>query len=119
MKPELILRRSYSGHPRPEDDDKFWMVIHKGLYVGTIVQQMGRSDEPPHWSWVIQMHAGRHGNGARQVTPTDGRAETRDACLPAFRKAFERYLIFIGEEGWAAHVEHMRRIGARSETKII
>lgn len=56
------------------------------------------------------MHAGKHSNGVRQATPTEGRAESRDACMPAFRKAFERYLNFIGEDGWASHVDHMMRI---------
>lgn len=117
MKPALTLRRSYTGSPRAEDDDKFWKVIYQGLYVGSINQQQGPGGDEPHWAWSISMHAGEHANGVRQATPTDGRAATRDACLPAFRKAFERYLIFIGEEGWASHVEHMRRIGSNAETK--
>lgn len=110
MKPALSLRRTYNDHPRPEDDDKFWTVIHQGLYVGVVVEHQGPSDQPPHWRWVIHMHAGKYANGVRQVTAVDGRAETRDACLPAFRKAFERYLVFIGEEGWATHVERLRRV---------
>lgn len=110
MKPELTLRRTYNDHPRPEDNDRFWTVIHQGLYVGVIVQQQGPSDEPPHWCWVIQMHAGRHANGVKYEMATEGHAATRDACLAPFRQAFERYLIFIGDEGWASHVEHMRRI---------
>ena len=105
------MRRTYNDHPRPEDNDKFWKVIHQGLSVGVIVQQMGRSDEPPHWLWVIHIHAGRHANGIRHQMAVQGEAATRDACLAPFRKAFERYLAFIGEEGWASHVEHMRRIG--------
>jgi hypothetical protein len=113
MKPALLLRRTYNDHPRPEDDDKFWTVIHEGLTVGAIVQQQGPGEQPPHWAWVIHVHAGRYGNGARQATPIDGQAETRQACLPAFRKAFERYLTYVGEEGWSAHVEHMRMLAAR------
>ncbi|QEL26172.1 hypothetical protein FQV39_28845 [Bosea sp. F3-2] len=111
MKPELTLRRTYNDHPRPEDDDRFWSVIHKGLTVGCINQTHGASDQAPYWTWVIHVHAGQHANGVRQVTATDGHAETRDAAMPAFRKAFERFLTYVGEEGWAAHVEHMARIG--------
>lgn len=111
----LILRRTYNDHPRPEDDDKFWSVLHKGVLVGGVNERQSRSDEPPYWIWVIHMHAGRYDNGVKTATPCDGRAETRDACLPAFRKAFERYLNFIGEEGWAEHVEHMRQVEARKQ----
>lgn len=111
MKPELVLRRTYNDHPRAEDNDRFWTVLHQGLSVGVIVQTMGRSEDAPYWGWVIHIHAGRYANGVRQVTAVDGRAETRDACLAPFRKAFEHYMTFIGEEGWAHHVEHMRRIG--------
>lgn len=54
---------------------------------------------------------GVHGNGSRQATPDSGRAQSHDAALPDIRQAMERYLAFIGPEGWATHVEHMRRIG--------
>jgi len=120
MRSNLTLRRTYTDRPHPEDNDRFWTVLHKGLSVGCVEQTQGPSDEPPHWSWVIHMHAGKFANGVRQATATDGQAATRDACLPAFRKAFERYRTFIGGEGWASHVEHMRRLerppAGRSDT---
>lgn len=109
----LVLRRTYNDHPRPEDDDKFWTVIHQGLPVGVINEERGRSDEPPFWSWIIHLHAGRYGNGIRHEVAIEGEEATRDACLPRFRKAFERCLTYIGEEGWACHVEHRRWLDAQ------
>lgn len=113
---DLSLRRTYNDHPYPEDDDKFWSIDCNGYYVGSLVLHQGRSDEPPEWRWAFHMHAGRFSNGVRQVTPTDGRAGSRDAALPDIRQAMERYLEFIGDEGWATHVEHMERLKERQET---
>jgi hypothetical protein len=108
----LSLRRTYNDHPHPEDDDKFWSVDCNGYYVASLVLHRGRSDEPPDWRWTVHMHAGRFSNGVRQAIPTEGRALSRDAALPDIRQAMERYLEFIGPEGWAMHVAHMERLKA-------
>lgn len=109
----LVLRRTYNDHPHPEDDDKFWSIDCDGYYVGSLVLHQGRSDEPPEWRWAFHMHAGRFSNGVRQATPTDGRAGSREEALPDIRQAMERYLEFIGAEGWATHVAHMEWLKER------
>lgn len=111
----LTLRRTYNDHPHPEDNDKFWSIECDGYYVGSLVLHQGRSDEPPDWRWNFHMHPGRHGNGARQATPDSGISTTRDGALPDIRRALERYLEFIGPEGWATHVAHMEWLKEREE----
>jgi hypothetical protein len=103
----LVLRRSSPDHHDERERDKFWSVTHKDLYVGSINEKRGRSDEPPYWFWTLIIHApGMRG--------TDGTEPTRDAAMLAFRKAFDRRMTEIGDEGWAHHVEHMRLLKARS-----
>ena len=111
----LTLRRTYNDHPHPEDNDKFWSIECDGYYVGSLVLHQGRSDEPPDWRWNFHMHAGRFSNGVRTVTADSGIASTRDAALPDIRRALERYLEFIGPEGWATHVAHMEWLKEREE----
>ncbi|WP_377838672.1 hypothetical protein [Bosea sp. UC22_33] len=109
----LTLHRTYDDHPRPEDNDKFWSIHCDGYYVGSLVLHQGRSDQPPDWRWNFHMHPGRYGNGARLTD--SGAAPTRDAALPDIRKALERYLEFIGPEGWATHVNQMEWLKERKE----
>ncbi|PZU83463.1 MAG: hypothetical protein DI527_23920 [Chelatococcus sp.] len=105
---DLVLRRTTSEHVPEWDRHKFWDVYCDGLYLGSLAQQMGRSDEPPSWQWSIQLHAGSFGNG---VKPRSGQAATRDEAMQAFRAAWDAIRPAIGDEGWALHVEHMRRLG--------
>lgn len=106
----LVLRRSYPDHHDERERDKFWSVLQKGLYVGSIIEKRGPSEGPPHWFWTLIIHA----PGMRA---TDGTEATREAAMTAFRKAFDRRMNEIGDEGWAEHVEHMRLINARNGEK--
>jgi hypothetical protein len=106
----LVLRRSTSEHVPEWNRDKFWTVLYRGLSVGAITQKMGPSDAPPRWSWSLIIHA----PGLRN---TGGNETTREAAMDAFRKAFDRRINEIGEEGWADHVQHMRELEARSGPK--
>lgn len=112
MTVDLTLRRTYSDHPHPEDNDKFWSVECEAISVGSIVLHQGRADSPPDWHWVVHIHAGRFGNG---LPPQDGSEKTREAAMAAFRPAFERCREHIGAEGWQHHIEHMARVRARAE----
>lgn len=104
---ELILRRTYKDHPREEDNDKFWSVLHQGLLIGSINESMGPSDEPPRWSWSLIIHAPGMKN-------TSGHEASREDAMRSFRRAFEKEMHRIGVEGWQAHVQHMRWLEARS-----
>jgi hypothetical protein len=100
----LTLSRTYPDHHNAAEREAFWSVVGEGVNVGSIVLHKGRSDEPPAWRWVVNLHAGRHGNG---MPCRDGSAESREAAMAAFREAFGRCLAHIGEEGWQTHLDHM------------
>ena len=113
MRPELVLRSTYNYHPRPEDNDRFWSVIHEGTWVGSINVRQGASDDPPYWAWAIQITLAA---GARDVQ-TSGRADSREDAMKAFRQAFDRVIVAIGEQGWSDFVEHSRRVNSRRNKK--
>lgn len=108
--PDLAIRRTYNDHPHPEDNDRFWRVLHQGVPVGVIVLRQGVPGLREAWNWTLHPHAGKFANGIRHVMAVEGSEPSRDACLTPFRHAFERYLDFIGPEGWAHHVEHVERV---------
>ena len=113
MRPNLTLRRTYTDHPDPADNDKFWSVDCEGYHVAALNLHQGRSDEGADWTWSIILQAGRYGNGMGQVTPLSGRAPTRNAALPDIRKAIELCLEYIGPEGWTHHVGQMEWLKER------
>jgi hypothetical protein len=113
----LVLRRNNPDHHDPAQRERMWNAYHQDLYVGSINETMGASDQPAYWRWNVIIHCGAHDTGIRAQMAIDGRAETREVAMAAFRKSFDRYLIYIGDEGWAEHVEHMRLLKARSGPK--
>ncbi len=113
MADELILRPQSSRFIPEWERDKFWSVICRGENVGAIVlQTLAGADTV--WSWSIQVHAGRHGNG---LAGQSGQADTREAAMAEFREAFDRTMTQIGDDGWAHHVAHMAALAQRSGTK--
>lgn len=112
MELPLTLNRTYSDHHSEAEREAFWSVASEGVGVGSIVLHKGRSDEPPVWRWVVNLHAGRHGNG---MPCRDGSAASRAAAMTAFRDALELCLAHIGAEGWQAHLDHMLELKQRRE----
>lgn len=108
----LSLRHSSPRFIPEWERDKFWTVMCDGVGVGTIVEHQTAAGVLPPWHWTLHVHAGRFANGAREVTVLEGSGQTRDDCLIPFRQAFERYLEFIGPEGWQHHLEHMAFVKA-------
>jgi len=107
----LVLRRTDSRFVPEWNRDKFWNVYCEGVYLGSIVEGMGRSDEPPHWDWVVQLHAGRYFNGLAHLS--SGRAVTRQEAMAAYRRAWDIIRLAIGDEGWRLHLEHMEWLDRR------
>jgi len=109
----LSLRRQDSRFIPEWDRDKFWSVICRGENVGAIVLQTLAGAETV-WSWSIQIHAGRHGNG---LAGQSGQADTREPAMAEFREAFDRTMTRLGPDGWAHHVEHLAQLAERAGTK--
>lgn len=82
----LRLRRTESRFIRPWDQEKFWSVWYQDSVVGAVLATFGASDDPACWDWIVQLHAGRFGNG--NPAPLFARPSVgRPPCPPSARRS--------------------------------